>query len=85
MTSITPTAAVVSAILMVVVLIIALKLRGKIEKNEESGNEFFPWERSKKMKEPDITGEDNDDHEDYGDDEDDEDDDEEDSENELDE
>ena len=34
----------ISAILIVVVLIIAFKLREKIKKTER-GNEFFPWER----------------------------------------
>ena len=40
---------VVSAILIVIVLIIAFNLRGKIKRNE-SGNEFFPWERAERMK-----------------------------------
>ena len=44
MTNITPGATIVSAILIVVVLIIAFNLRGKIKRNER-GNEFFPWER----------------------------------------
>jgi hypothetical protein len=41
---ISPGATIVSAILIVVVLIIAFKLRGKIKRNER-GNEFLPWER----------------------------------------
>jgi hypothetical protein len=44
MNTISPTTTIVSAILIVVVLIIALSLRGKIKRNER-GNEFFPWER----------------------------------------
>ena len=44
MSTISPTTTIVSAILIVVVLVIALSLRGKIKRNER-GNEFFPWER----------------------------------------
>ena len=44
MSSISPTTTVISAILLVVVLIIAFSLRKKIKRNER-GNEFFPWER----------------------------------------
>ena len=44
MNTISPTVTIVSAILIVVVLIIAFSLRGKIKRTER-GNEFFPWER----------------------------------------
>ena len=44
MITISPTVTVVSAILIVVVLIIAFNLRGKIKKTDR-GNEFLPWER----------------------------------------
>jgi hypothetical protein len=44
MTSISPTTTIISAILLVVVLIIALNLRKKIKRNER-GNEYLPWER----------------------------------------
>ena len=44
MNTITPSATIISAILIVVVLIAAFNLRGKIKRNER-GNEFFPWER----------------------------------------
>jgi len=44
MSSISPTTTVISAILLVVVLIVAFSLRKKIKRNER-GNEFFPWER----------------------------------------
>jgi hypothetical protein len=42
--TISPLVSAISAILIVVVLIVAFKLREKIKKNER-GNEFFPWER----------------------------------------
>ena len=45
MNTISPGATVVSAILMVVVLIVAFRLRGRITRSER-GNEFFPWERA---------------------------------------
>ena len=44
MSTISPVVSAISAILIVVVLIIAFKLREKIKRNER-GNEFFPWER----------------------------------------
>ena len=51
---------------MVVALVIALSLRGKIKRNESSGNEFFPWEREEKMKDPDeFEGMEPEDDEDY--------------------
>jgi len=53
MNEISPVTTIVSAILLVVVLMIALNLRKKIKRNEESGNEFSPWERAEKLKAPD--------------------------------
>ena len=44
MITISPTTTIVSAILIVVVLIIAFNLRGKIKRTER-GNEFLPGER----------------------------------------
>jgi len=44
MSSISPTTTIISAILLVVILIVAFSLRKKIKRNER-GNEFFPWER----------------------------------------
>ena len=52
MNEINPVTTIVSAILLVVVLMIALNLRKKIKRNEESGNEFSPWERADKLKAP---------------------------------
>jgi hypothetical protein len=49
LSTISPTTTIISAILIVVVLIIAFNLRGKIKRNE-SGNEFLPWERAERMK-----------------------------------
>jgi len=48
---ISPVVTIVSAILIVVVLIIAFNLRDKIKKTD-SGNEFLPWERQEKMNLP---------------------------------
>ena len=44
MDTITPATTIISAILIVVVLVIAFNLRGKIKRTER-GNEFMPWER----------------------------------------
>ena len=73
MNEISPIVTIVSAVLIVVVLIIALNLREKIKKTE-SGNEFLPWERHGKMNLPeeieaDLARGDDEEYEEYDEDE----------------
>jgi hypothetical protein len=75
MITISPTVTIISAILIVVVLIIAFRIRGKIQRNER-GNEFFPWERTEAQGDDELHVETDEGTEDNGCDDEDEDEDE---------
>jgi hypothetical protein len=81
MITISPVITIISAILIVVVLIIAFSIRGKIQRHER-GNEFFPWERAEAQGDDDLHVETDEETEDNGSDDEDDDEDEDEDEDE---